>query len=77
MASHVPDHAFLVANVVAILNNGGIRHIGTPDEVITESNLKVAYGADVCVVCEGDRVERKVCFPVMKDRMPPARIREM
>ena len=65
MASHSPDHAFLVANAVAILNNGQISQIGTPDAVITEANLKIAYGVDVRVVGEGNPVERKVCFPVL------------
>jgi iron complex transport system ATP-binding protein len=66
MASHFPDHAFLVANLVAILNNGRICQIGKPDDVITEENLKAAYGTDVRVVREGKVVERKVCFPVLK-----------
>ena len=65
MASHFPDHAFLVANVVAILNNGRICQIGNPDEVITEENLRMAYGVDVRVVREGNVVDRKVCFPVI------------
>jgi iron complex transport system ATP-binding protein len=65
MASHFPDHAFLVANVVAILNNGQICQIGNPDEVITEENLRMAYGVDVRVVREGNAVDRKVCFPVI------------
>jgi iron complex transport system ATP-binding protein len=66
MASHFPDHAFLVANLVAILNNGRICQIGGPDEVITEENLRSAYGTDVRVVREGEVVGRKVCFPVLK-----------
>lgn len=66
MASHSPDHAFLVANLVAILNNGSIAQIGTPDEVITESNLRMAYGADVRVVGERESVDRKICFPVLQ-----------
>ena len=69
MASHFPDHAFLVAGVVAILNKGQIRQIGTPDEVITEENLKLAYGTDVRVAREGDAVERKVCFPVLSKQV--------
>jgi iron complex transport system ATP-binding protein len=77
MASHSPDHAFLIANVAAILNNGGISQIGAPDTVITEERLRLAYGVDVQVVCAGGR---KVCFPALKkedtDLHRRARIRE-
>jgi iron complex transport system ATP-binding protein len=66
MATHFPDHAFLVADSVAILNKGCIVQVGTPNEVITEQNLKSAYGVDVRVVHVGEGVERKVCFPVLK-----------
>jgi iron complex transport system ATP-binding protein len=66
MASHFPDHAFLVANVVAILNNSRIARIGAPNDVITEESMKLTYGVDVRVVCIGDGVERKVCFPALR-----------
>jgi iron complex transport system ATP-binding protein len=65
MASHFPDHAFLVSDTVAILNKGQILQSGTPDEVVTEGNLKSAYGVDVRVACAGEAVERKICFPVL------------
>ena len=39
--------------------------IGNRDEVITEENLRMAYGVDVRVVREGNAVDRKVCFPVI------------
>lgn len=70
MASHAPDHAFLVSNVAAILDKGGISEIGAPDDVVTEKNLKAAYGADVKVVAAGTAVERKVCFPTLQRREP-------
>jgi iron complex transport system ATP-binding protein len=65
MASHFPDHAFLVANVVAILNNGQIAQVGVPDEVITEKNLKATYGVDVRVVQLEEGGLRKACFPAL------------
>jgi iron complex transport system ATP-binding protein len=68
MASHSPDHAFLVANVVAILNSGRISRIGDPEAVITEQNLRMAYGVDVRVARAGEAVERRVCFPVLGGR---------
>jgi len=66
MATHFPDHAFLVADSVVILNKGQISQIGAPDDVITEENLKSAYGVDVRVVSAGEAVERKVCFPALR-----------
>ena len=70
MASHFPDHAFLVAHTVAILNKGKIVELGAPDDVITEENLRSTYGVEVRVVCAGEPVERKVCFPALKKPFP-------
>ena len=63
MASHFPDHAFLVSSVVAILNNGRIAQVGTPDEVITEGNMKATYGVDVRIIQLEEGGVRKACFP--------------
>ncbi len=68
MASHFPDHAFLIANVVAILNNGRIFQVGSPDEVITEQNMKTTYGVDVRVVQLGEGGIRKACFPSLTQK---------
>jgi iron complex transport system ATP-binding protein len=70
MASHFPDHAFLVANVVAILNNGRIAHVGAPEEVVTEKNLQVTYGVDVRVVQLEEGGLRKACFPTLSEFDP-------
>jgi iron complex transport system ATP-binding protein len=40
MATHFPDHAFVVADIVAILDQGQIGHIGTPDEEVTDESMK-------------------------------------
>ncbi len=66
MATHFPDHTFLVADSVVILNKGKISQIGAPDDVITEENLRSAYGVEVRVVSAGESVERKVCFPALQ-----------
>lgn len=63
MASHFPDHAFLNASHVAILKDGAIRNIGTPEAVITEDNLKSIYGVDVRVQYIGNGINRTVCIP--------------
>jgi len=64
MASHFPDHAFLSSNKVAIMKGGTFIGMGSPDEVITEENMKSAYGVDVKVVYVGDGADRKVCVPI-------------
>lgn len=63
MATHVPDHAFIVATEVAIMNHGGLSQKGTPESVITDGNMRDAYGVDVKVLRVAGGVERKACFP--------------
>jgi iron complex transport system ATP-binding protein len=70
MASHFPDHAFLVANVVAILNNGRIAHSGSPDAIITEENMRTTYGVGVQIVSAGEN--RKACLPELGKGKPEA-----
>ena len=67
MASHFPDHAFLVANVVAILNNGRIAHVGAADQVITEENMQATYGVDVRIIQSDEGGQRKACFPSLSN----------
>lgn len=62
MSSHFPDHAFLSSTKVAILKNKEFIDFGTPDDVVTEENLKKAYSIDVKLI-ELDN-ERKVCVPL-------------
>ena len=50
MTSHNPDHAFLVATR-AVLITGDRRILSGPvDEVLTEGNLRAAYGTQVRVL---------------------------
>lgn len=72
MASHFPDHAFLVSNVVAILNDGQIVQSGMPEEVITEESMKMTYGVDVRIVSVEDQGGCKACIPAL--RRPGKRI---
>lgn len=55
MTSHYPDQAFLVCDSVAIMEKGKFVAVGTPDEVITEKNLKEAYGVDIQIIPYVDR----------------------
>ncbi|MEI6206505.1 MAG: ABC transporter ATP-binding protein [Desulfuromonadales bacterium] len=62
MATHFPDHAFIVATETAIMNHGIIAHRGPPEEVITDRNMRETYGVDVKVIQVGEGVGRKACF---------------
>lgn len=62
MSSHFPDHAFLSSTKVAIMKDKRFIDFGTPDDVVTESNLRKAYSIDVKLV-ELDN-KRKVCVPM-------------
>ena len=62
MSSHFPDHAFLASNKVAIMKDRSFIGFGSPNEVITEDNLKKAYSIDVKLINLKD--ERKICVPL-------------
>ena len=62
MSSHFPDHAFLSSTKVAIMKDKHFIDFGTPDDVVTEDNLKKAYSIDVKLI-ELDN-NRKVCVPM-------------
>ncbi|MBO6123505.1 MAG: ABC transporter ATP-binding protein [Methanobrevibacter sp.] len=62
MSSHFPDHAFLSSTKVAIMKDGGFIDFGTPDDVVSEENLRKAYSIDVKLI-ELDN-KRKVCVPL-------------
>lgn len=62
MTSHFPDHAFLSSNKVAIMNQGTIMEMGDPRTVVTEENMKQAYGIDVKILDVDE--QRKACIPM-------------
>ena len=65
LSTHDPDQAFLCATRVAMLHEGRLARLGSPDEVITSESLKQIYGVDVIVTrgpMDGGR-ERRVCIP--------------
>jgi len=65
MSSHFPDHAFLSSTKVAIMKNKQFIDFGSPDNVVTEENLKKAYSIDVKIIELDDK--RKVCVPMKTD----------
>lgn len=47
MTSHFPDHAFLCSTGVVLMRKNMDLVVGDVNEVVTEKNLKSAYGIDV------------------------------
>ena len=64
MASHFPDHAFLISSKVAIMRKGEFIGFGSPDEVITEENMEKAYGIKVRVMSVDGAFGRRICLPL-------------
>lgn len=64
LSTHDPDHAFLCADRVAMLHNGGLLACGAPETVMTAVQLRQLYGVEVVVteVAMGQGV-RRVCLP--------------
>jgi iron complex transport system ATP-binding protein len=68
MTSHFPDHAFLGSTTVGIMKDQTFIDYGSADDVITENNLRLAYGMNVKVVFI-EEANRKVCVP-LKQSVP-------
>ena len=66
LSTHDPDQAFLCADLVALLHEGRLAHLGPAAEVITPATLRETYGVDVEVV-EIARAGRttRVCVPAV------------
>ncbi|MGN0072317.1 MAG: ABC transporter ATP-binding protein [Coriobacteriales bacterium] len=67
MVTHDPGHAFFCADKVVMMEKGSVLGIGTPEEIITEPNLKRIYGHDVCVgtVQLPGGGSQRVCVPML------------
>jgi iron complex transport system ATP-binding protein len=65
LSTHDPDHAFLCADRVAMLHNGGLLACGAPETVMTSAQLQQLYGVDIVVteVALGQGT-RRVCLPL-------------
>lgn len=66
MTSHFPDHVFMVANKVALMKDGAILDCGSPDFIVSETNLEHVYGIPVSIQYIDGPVGRKICIPVLK-----------
>ena len=67
MTSHFPNHAFLCSTKVAFMQRNNVFAVGTVDEVVTEDNLKEAYGINVKIIStvnsNGEQI--KACIPMI------------
>jgi len=50
MTSHFPDHPFLCCTKAAIMQKNNRFTVGDVDEIVTEKNLKSAYGINVKII---------------------------
>lgn len=68
MATHHPDHAFMTASMVAVLDKGRLCHAGEPEAMLTPETLKSLYGVEVQVFDAPvhGAVTRRVCAPVVE-----------
>jgi iron complex transport system ATP-binding protein len=67
LSTHDPDHAFLCADRVVLLRDGGVLGTGTPEAVLTEDALRALYGVTVRIteVDDGAAGRRRVCVPAL------------
>jgi iron complex transport system ATP-binding protein len=64
LSTHDPDQAFLCADRVALLHQGRLARLGTPDEAITAGSLKEIYEVDVELAeVRTEAGSRRVCIP--------------
>ncbi len=65
LSTHHPDHAFQCADRVAVLHEGRVVRVGTPESVITAETLQTVYGVEVEVHSLQDGAVRggRVCVP--------------
>jgi iron complex transport system ATP-binding protein len=61
LSTHDPDHALLVGTRVAVIAEGGLRAVGTPQDVVTAEMLSAIYRTQVIV--EDTPSGRRVCVP--------------
>jgi iron complex transport system ATP-binding protein len=62
MSLHNPDHVFIACTKVAIMKDKRFMAFGTPEEVVTEENIKKAYDVNNVKLIELED-NRKLCVP--------------
>ena len=68
MTSHNPDHAFMVASRAVLLTRERRILSGPVDKVLTEENLREAYGTRVRVIdtVDDDGLPTRTCVPSLR-----------
>lgn len=68
MTSHNPDHAFMVASRAVLLTRERRILTGPVDKVLTEENLREAYGTRVRVIdtVDDDGLPTRTCVPSLR-----------
>jgi iron complex transport system ATP-binding protein len=66
MTTHHPDHAFLIADRVALLHEGRLEGPAPPAELITEARLRAVYGVPAAIgTLATPAGARVVCAPLL------------
>ncbi|NLX90892.1 MAG: ABC transporter ATP-binding protein [Firmicutes bacterium] len=66
MTSHFPNHVFLCSTKVALMQKNNKFSVGSVEEVVTEENLKSAYGIDVKITTAADDCHTlRSCIPII------------
>lgn len=67
LSTHDPDHAFHIADRVAMLHAGRMVRLGPPAEAVTRDSLREVYGVEIDVVDvkRPDGGVRRVCVPAV------------
>jgi iron complex transport system ATP-binding protein len=68
MTSHFPDQAFLVSTKVGVMKDKSFIEIGTANDVVTEDNMRAAYGIDVKIAFIAE-ANRKICVPIKNPQL--------
>jgi iron complex transport system ATP-binding protein len=59
LTSHYPNHALMFATKVALMHEGRFLAVGTPENVMTEQNLRIIYGVEVRILSAKDETTGK------------------
>ncbi|MGI6205393.1 MAG: ATP-binding cassette domain-containing protein [Anaerovoracaceae bacterium] len=75
MTTHMPDQAFLCNAKVGLLERGSAMKFGPADEIITEENMREAYGVNVSVAEFFNKSGRlmRMCIPEIGGEIPDQR----
>lgn len=70
LSTHNPDHAFLVADRVALLHAARLIALGPPAEILTSDAMKQLYGIDV-VIGSVAGSDARLCAPLLEPDHSP------